>query len=437
MLFSCEKEKEEAAIDETIVLSSAITTYTSNQFEESYILTTPLGSKDTYLLNKQGFPVKKWTSDNQAHMSYLDSNGGLWRNLTATGTSNVIGGAGGGIEYFNPSGIKEWEWYDNTLQYLIHHDLIVLPNGNVIVSAYEKHSISDAISNGRDSNLLPSGELVSDVLLEISRGPHNTATIVWKWDAWNHLVQDFDATKSNYGQIYQNPSRIDLNYDHGDSNLFHINSLAYIPEHDQIVMSSRSFDELWIIDHSTSESESAASTGGRQNKGGDLLYRWGNPVAFKAGTVNNRMLFKQHDITYIKNLPNNGANFMIFNNQITNDESAAVEINIPVSTSGSYNLLPNTISEPQVYNWTFQDASIYSGRRSGTQRLKNGNTLITSFSGKTISEVTNTGALVWKYEIDLETTFFTGASPFKARAYNADYSGLINFNLSPLDPSEY
>jgi hypothetical protein len=37
---------------------------------------------------------------------------------------------------------------------------------------------------------------------------------------------------------------------------------------------------LWVIDHQTTTAQAASHTGGRYNKGGDLLYRWGNPQTY-------------------------------------------------------------------------------------------------------------------------------------------------------------
>src|SRR5215470_13826972 len=62
----------------------------------------------------------------------------------------------------------------------------------------------------------------------------------------------------------------------------HFNSVAYNPELDQVMVSVHSFSEIWIIDHSTSTAEAAGHSGGRSGKGGDLLYRWGNPHVYRS-----------------------------------------------------------------------------------------------------------------------------------------------------------
>ncbi|MEL6274039.1 MAG: aryl-sulfate sulfotransferase, partial [Bacteroidota bacterium] len=124
---------------------------------------------------------------------------------------------------------------------------------------------------------------------------------MWEWRVWDHLVQDFDFNKPNFGAIGMHPERIDLNYDilDGVADWLHINAIDYNPRLDQIVLSVPHFDEIWIIDHSTTTEEAASSSGGSSNRGGDLLYRWGNPRAYRAGLTTEQTLFFQHDIACI------------------------------------------------------------------------------------------------------------------------------------------
>jgi hypothetical protein len=78
-----------------------------------------------------------------------------------------------------------------------------------------------------------------------------------------------------------------------------VNSVSYNAKLDQILISVRSFNEFWIIDHSVTTKEAAGHTGGRSGKGGDLLYRWGNPSAYRAGKTSDQKLFAQHDAHWI------------------------------------------------------------------------------------------------------------------------------------------
>jgi len=62
-----------------------------------------------------------------------------------------------------------------------------------------------------------------------------------------------------------------------------------------VILSAHNYDEVWIIDHSTTTVEATSHAGGRYGRGGDLLYRWGNPQAYRAGTANDQKLFGQHN----------------------------------------------------------------------------------------------------------------------------------------------
>lgn len=61
-----------------------------------------------------------------------------------------------------------------------------------------------------------------------------------------------------------------------------MNGIDYNPVLDQIALSTHNLNEWYIIDHSTTTAEAATSSGGNSGKGGDLLYRWGNPAAYQA-----------------------------------------------------------------------------------------------------------------------------------------------------------
>ncbi len=119
---------------------------------------------------------------------------------------------------------------------------------------------------------------------------------MWEWHVWDHLIQDFDDKKANYGNVGMHPERVDLNYaKNGNADWLHFNSLDYHPGLDQILVSSPFFNEIWVIDHSTTTAEAAGSQGGLRGRGGDLIYRWGNPAAYRAGTAEE--IFGQIDFS--------------------------------------------------------------------------------------------------------------------------------------------
>ena len=73
-------------------------------------------------------------------------------------------------------------------------------------------------------------------------------------------------------------------------------------------------NEIYIIDHSTSTAEAATSSGGIYNKGGDFLYRWGNPQAYRQGDQNDQKLFGQHYPHWIPDGLADAGKLILFNN---------------------------------------------------------------------------------------------------------------------------
>ena len=105
-----------------------------------------------------------------------------------------------------------WSYTANNDSLRLHHDFTVTPQGNVIAICWEVLDSLECIENGRDPQLLETGELWSDKLIELQPDGMGGVDIVWEWRAWDHLVQDFDSTKANYGVVADNQSLIDLNY---------------------------------------------------------------------------------------------------------------------------------------------------------------------------------------------------------------------------------
>ncbi len=431
-LTACKQDDD--TIDEIseIEINGNVKVYNPDGLFDGYVLYNPITSKVTYLINKEGFIVKKWISSNLGLSVQLKPNGHLVRSYKVENPVFSFGGLMGGIEEFDFEGNLVWDWQYSTEEYSMHHDLALLPNGNILASVWDLKSAEEAISNGRNPDLLINNAVWAERIIEIKPRGANDADIVWQWSIWDHLVQDFDPTKLNYNNISAHPELIDLNYTIGDANLSHMNSLFYIEEFDQIVFSSRRFNEIMIVDHSTNTNQASTHTGGIYGKGGDLLYRWGNPEAYKMGTLSDKKLYGQHDATYIAGLPSNGgANFMVFNNDGFERMSSINEIKIPQQASGAYNLQPNINNLPIDFAWTYTNPEIYSPRVSGALRLDNGNTLISHGTKGLIYEIDSNSNVLWKYEIPLNINEI-----FKAQKYSSAYPAFDGVYLPILENQE-
>lgn len=288
-----------------------------------------------------------------------------------------------------------------------------------------KKSLSEAIQAGRNPALLSENEVWPDKVIEIKILANNQAEIVWEWSVWDHIIQDYDASKSNFGNVQSHPELVDINHSLGEANFNHINSIDYIEEFDQIILSSRKFNEFWVIDHSTTTQEARGHTGGNFQKGGDLLFRYGNPIVYKSGTENDQTLFAQHDVTWIGNANNHGGNFLVFNNAFSPTMSSIDEIRIPQNFDGSYPSINSSLGD---ILWSYQNPDIYSPRVSGARRLINGNTLITQGTEGLTYEIDTNKNLVWKYELPL-----TEKQTFKALRYPENYKAFTNKNLKRND----
>jgi hypothetical protein len=58
----------------------------------------------------------------------------------------------------------------------------------------ESKTNAEAIAQGRNPNLVPT-TVWSEQILEIKPSGISGGTIVWEWHLWDHLVQDYDASK--------------------------------------------------------------------------------------------------------------------------------------------------------------------------------------------------------------------------------------------------
>lgn len=416
-------------------LKEAVEAYKMDQFQDGYTLIAPLTSKNTYLIDMEGFIVNRWMSDYTPNNSvYLLEDGSLLRTEKIGGNTIFSGdrGHGGRIAKYSFDGDLKWAWNYSTEDYCQHHDVELLPNGNILVIAWEVKNGQEAVEMGKKpENVNPKG-VWPDHIIEVEPSGESGGNIVWEWHQWDHMIQDFDATKSNFGNVAEHPELIDLNYSQNmEMDISHVNGVDYIVEHDLIVLSAHHYNELWIIDHSTTTAEAASHQGGKRDKGGDLVYRWGNPIAHKNGLPSDQISFKQHNAVWLEGLPSNGGNLMVFNN---GDElagrafSTVDEILLPIDGNGNFMMLPNVLNNPTSVEWRFEQEDFFSHALGGVQRLKNGNTLICEGVKGLIHEVTANKETVWKYNLPMQKK-----NIFRAYRYSKDYPGLSGKSLTRLE----
>jgi hypothetical protein len=421
---------------------------------EGLTLLTPTSYSHTYLIDNCGREVRSWVSDYPPGLSaYLLESGQLLRTARIPGAF-FGGGLGGRIELFSWEGELEWGYNYASDAHHQHHDIEYLPNGNILALAWERKTPDEAEQAGRNPDFTGPNGVYTETVVELQPVGTNQAVVVWKWDLWDHLVQDHDPSKDNFGMVAEHPELINVNYSSGQSgpgmDWVHTNSIDYNPVLDQIIINSRDFCEFWVIDHSTTTAEAAGHTGGNSGKGGDILYRWGNPEAYKRGTEADQEFFAQHDAHWIEQGLADEGKILVFNNGVNRpgvDFSSVEVIDPPLGADGQYNLMPGQAYGPAEPDWIYTAlpplASFYSNRISGAQRLPNGNTLICEGVKGQLFEVTPEKEVVWRY-ISPVVNFgpvSQGDTPgnndvFRAYRYGADYPAFNDKALIPGEPLE-
>ncbi len=428
-----------------------------------YTLFSPKQNKMTYLIDNQGRIVHEWQTSQYApgQSCYLLPNGNLLRPCMVQGQLSTGGGEGGRVEEYDWDGNLIWQMNYSTDTYMQHHDVRMLPNGDVLMLVCEKKTYAEAIAAGFNPSefqpdIAQNGYMVPDSVVEIKPTLPSGGTVVWQWHVWDHLIQSYDATKANYGDPKAHQELIDAAGDHRALPSFwnHMNSIAYNPALDEIALSVRGNSEVWIIDHSTTTSEAASHSGGRRGKGGDLLYRWGNPICYSAGTASAQKYFQQHDVEWVATDCPGAGDLTCFNNGLGRGNYSTVDEFAPaVDATGNYSMpATGTAFGPSSFTWSYvPDAAnpMYSADISGAQRLPNGNTVICAGGTGQFREVTPSGEVVWKYVCPVDATgpITQGSLPpsdtthpdetmnsvFRIYKYSVDYPAFTGRYLVPGD----
>jgi len=401
--------------------------------QDGLTLFAPMNSADTFLLDESQNVVHTWSDNAQPGLAVkLLSNGNLLRTYQIRGSgSGSLAGAGGGIHELDWKGREVWGFQSNSSSAQLHHDVAVLPSGNILLLAWEDMPEAGAIAQGRNPSFTSAPTFWSEKVLELDP---KTGAIIWEWRLWDHLIQEFDSNLPNFGVVANHPERVNLNFPPmalADGDWIHFNSIDYNPEFDQIVLSSRNFSEFWVIDHSTTTAEARTSSGGTYGKGGDLLYRWGSPQTYDRGSSVDQMLFKQHDVQWIPAGRPGAGNFLLFNNgtgRPGGSWSSADELTPPVDLNGNYSLNAGQQFGPSGLSWTYSGNGsnyFYADHVSGVERQENGNTLICDGPAGRAFEVDPSGSIVWDWVNTVPSTF--NNKLFKTRRYQrALWSGENN-----------
>ena len=398
----------------TVVIYLISITFLSAEVFEGYALFTQGsspgggggGGGTTYLMDHNSTVVKSWSHTRGASsMPYLLPDSSIIYPYRVPNPSMNAGGVGGGIQRITWDGTILWNYIFADATYQHHHDIEPLPNGNILIIVWEAKTAQEAYDMGRQSIDNPLNIIWSEAILELD--PDN-GEIVWEWHLWDHLIQDISNSYPNYGVVSEHPELFDINNGTAGSSgnpgggqgpngdWMHLNAINYNAELDQIVISSAKQSEIFIMDHSTTTEEAAGHTGGNSGKGGDLLYRWGNPQNYDRGNNNDHILGHQHGVNWIHEGSPGAGNLILFNNHHNSNTSGAViEFETPVDENGNYPIEDGEPWGPESFIMVYND--IFTQMQGGAFRQPNGNTLITDCDDAHVFEINVNGSTQWEY----------------------------------------
>jgi len=387
---------------------------------DGYNLIYPHRQPNVYLINNCGEIVHTWEDSAQfvpGNTAYLLDNGDLVKTKrTVSSTTDRIWAGGGGatVEIRSWDNDLKWSYTLNDSTRRLHHDIAVTHDGNILMLAWELKNVDECQMAGRDTSNLDDREMWPDMIIEVDP---DTDSIVWEWHVWDHLIQDHDNSVDNFGVVAVNPNLVDVNFplDRRHPDWMHSNSMDYLYQPmpmmdiDMIMLSVPYFNEIWIIDHSTTTAQAASHSGGNSGLGGDLMFRWGNPEAYRSGDSTDQQLFFQHDAHWVDNyLPTSFPDYgkiAVFNNRAGEDFSTANILEPDFNNYYYEFLMQGNTWLPEIFDKTYmhpEPTKLFSTGLSSIQRLANGNTLICSGRFGYSFELTPSNEIVWEYKTPLQ-----------------------------------
>lgn len=415
-------------------------------------------AQNAFLLGADGQPIHIWHNARpvdryphgvpEATSADLQPNGLLMRTVAGGDLTELHDwfpvGAHGTIQLVDWDGTVVWQYTRCARgKHCLHHDSRMMPNGNILVLCFEALTRNEVIALGWEpqeflNHHRGDGYVWSERILELEPNLVDGSTkVVWEWAVIDHLVQAYDSTKPNYGKVSENRHKINFNYAKYANYLFtfgqlyHLNSVSYSEERDQIILSSANFSELWVIDHSGSTEETRGPKG-------DLLFRHGNPETYSddpSPTYQHpdKKLFWQHDVQWLDDTKPHTGDILCINNGAMRGADGlpnpnetrmgfgtayteVLELILPTNADGTYDWDGDVETV-----WSYKadpPQSMFAPFMSGCDRTPSGNTIISLGHNKRFIEVTPDGDVVADFR-------FPGpGNLFRVRRYGFDYPGL-------------
>ena len=386
---------------------------------DGYALYNLQNQNTTYLIDKDQNIAHSWSCAVACNYTVLlKPNGNIVRGGKYSGNQLTGAAIGGMVQEIDPSGTVVWEYIYSNANHCSHHDITLLDNGNVILTAWEVKTAAECTQAGVQSPN-SNGQWPTH-FIELEPDGIGGASIIWEWHMFDHFVQDYDSSKDNYGVVSAHPELMDVNLlsvgggggGGGGYDWFHVNGVDYNAVLDQLVFSSRFLSEVIVIDHSTTSAEAASHSGGNSGMGGDFLYRWGKPSNYGSAGAQT-IAAAAHDPRWITDdgRPNGGM-IQFFNNKGGSGNSSVIDA-ISAPESGFIYTMTGNSYGPSNYDWRHECLASSTGQ-SSHNRMSNGNTFV-NVSNEYMYEVDANDNLIWQYN----------AGPTKAFRYECGDAGVI------------
>ena len=400
--------------------------HVSEEASNDLVLFCSLGDNNTYLINKCGELINQWQHEGTPGLSaMITPDGNLLRAERVLNGCCEQPSAGGLLQLIDWDGNILWEYQDASNTTTQHHDFALMPNGHILYTGWEAIPINSLFQYF-------TGFIWTEYVKEIRPIGSDSAEVIWEWHLKNHLIQD--RIDIQYSDVSKEIGKVDIFYQGPFSfssiDRWHINAIDYNPKTDQILLNSRNTSEVWIIDHSTTTQEAAGNTGGNYNKGGQILFRWGNPEAHQRGTESDIRMYGSHGTYWIKDHPEYEDYILYFNNWNIDQQSlSTIEMIKPSSpNSGEFVLNQDstyTLDEHIIVYGGDQQAESLSSRYYSNAEITPVGFLINEGQTGHLFEINNQNEIVWDATALERLTF-------KVHSYSPDYEGFTNHDLTPI-----
>lgn len=147
-----EEDKEEVIVVDTVATDIAgnVLVFKQDKVQDGYVLVNHASNNRVYVMEKKESKILyEWNLPSGiGNDAELLENGNLLVALTVGDLAYSFGGYGGRLAIIAPSGELIWDDTYSTDVNLAHHDLEMLPNGNILFVAWEKKTEEDLIAVG-------------------------------------------------------------------------------------------------------------------------------------------------------------------------------------------------------------------------------------------------------------------------------------------------